>query len=1008
MGSIAGGVPIECKLPVRTNVVTWEKTARDATPDTSTTAADMCGWVTVALDTTPKFIKEPVDSTLKRPDVIIDSLWTDPEYPRDGDTVAVYAKVENIDAIQSTPDTVFVEYYNSDTLLCVDTIIAEIKPESTYVSCVDSAWVAEHGYHLLKAVVNPSMKKFVEHSSDNNAGYRLYQVLLRPYGSISINMDSAYTNIAYAVLNLASTNPNDTLNPPADSMKMWQFYGDSLSLIDSTGWLAFDSTYCWLLRQDEGTQTVYVMYKVGANNESYEYSDQICFDKTAPTYSFVINYDSTFTNNPNVTLKSFLSDGISGPSKMRYGNNELKNPVINSSFESDNNWRYDYAVFDSTLKLYDISVQTSGNYFYQAIPPESLSSFEGDTMLLWIDLVIDDFIGTGRIEFQYIYGDTAVRHIQPIGCSITIPKGTNAKVAQYNLYSYFEFRPDSDSVFTEARIGVWVNSGLGNNGDLYIDNFRLDLVGPPYDYTKFENYDSLKSWTLISGNGVRKVWGQFADCAGNETSVSFDSIIVDTTKPARKVAYPQNGQTISDTISITGWAHDSLEDPPHFKQYELQHQQFMDIFWYGNDPDSLSFIPKYPIQVGGGFKPVKLGDWNTYQVNDGWYNLKLTVADSASNISDTMVSVRVRNDGGGIEGFSGFSNYIYGIAVGEDVYIGEFVSGNIYHYDVNHEIIDTITVNDSLGTGFPFALLLDDTGTVWVANVNSHLISRYTPQGDLILRFAGNFNMPSGICLDPTGNIWISDRLHHKIKKFNKSGDSLYAFGAQGADPGEIDRPIGLAYYNGKIFIADSRNKRISVFDTLGNFVEIFADSTVLTSPFDIVIDSTGCLFVSDILAHDVLEFDPFGNQLFKIDTLLNYPSSLALSPNANFLYVSDTKNKRVMVYEVRGEPGQGGGPQSQGDNQFIRSLFEINPSVAAGRMIIKIHGFIGATVNLTAYDITGRVVRTFFEESFLKTNQNITWDGRDDLNRKLPNGIYFLRFETDDCCKTEKTILLK
>lgn len=169
------GDSVAYKLPMRTNAAKVEKTARNSNPETYTRSADACGWVNIALDTVPKFISEPTDSILRRPDLVIDSIWCDPPYPRDGDSVLVYAMLRNIDTVKATPDTVFADFYNNDTLFAVDTITAEIKPESTYVASLDSSWVAAQGIHLFKTVANPS-KKFVEHDFTNNVQYRRYDV----------------------------------------------------------------------------------------------------------------------------------------------------------------------------------------------------------------------------------------------------------------------------------------------------------------------------------------------------------------------------------------------------------------------------------------------------------------------------------------------------------------------------------------------------------------------------------------------------------------------------------------------------------------------------------------------------------------------------------------------------------------------------------------------------------------------------------------------------------------
>jgi len=705
-----------------------------------------------------------------------------------------------------------------------------------------------------------------------------------------------------------------------------------------------------------------------------------------------------------------MSDSRSGMAQMRFGNENLKNLVWNSAFEVDSLWEYNNALYHDSLRLYEIPIPNAGNYFYQAIAPESLQAFEGDTLLLWIDLVSDTFVGTGKVEFQYIYSDTSRRGDHHTGTEITIPQGTKAWVSDYNLYSCFEFRPDTDSVFTEARVGVFVDSHsvIENSGRLFIDNLRLDVVGPADDYTKFEAYDSPKSWTLASGNGVRKVYGQFADSAGNETAALWDSIIVDTTKPVAIITSPQDDQVLSGNVGITGYAYDYADPVQHFKEYGLYYQGIESEDWYGVHPDSIFYNP-----VDSNSPSQELAKWDTKEVTenhgDGWYHLRLAVSDLADNHRGDTVLVRIRNDRGAKGEIAGFTSDVYGLAAADEIFVGELGTGKIYRYDSCYQLLDTFALVDSIGIGLPLAMTLDDSGKLWVTNITSHYVNRFTPQGDLLLQFAGGFSLPSGITLDETGNEWISDRLHHKIKKFDVMGNLLYQFGIRGRDPGEIDRPIGLTFCDDKVYIADSRNRRISIFDTLGTFIRTIGDSAGLLMPFGLVADSTGCVFVSDVMGNQVIEFGPSGNRLFGIDSILDSPTGLALSLDAKTLYISDTRNKRVLAYEVRSEPPlSGGGPQAIGQVDIDKLAFDIFPSPFTNRLTIKLRGVVGKRVILKFYDATGRLIKTFLDCDLVKIDQNIIWDGHDNQQRKCAAGIYFLRLEIGEYRDMQKVVLLR
>jgi hypothetical protein len=37
-----------------------------------------------------------------------------------------------------------------------------------------------------------------------------------------------------------------------------------------------------------------------------------------------------------------------------------------------------------------------------------------------------------------------------------------------------------------------------------------------------------------------------------------------------------------------------------------------------------------------------------------------------------------------------------------------------------------------------------------------------------------------------------------------------------------------------------------------------------------------------------------------------------------------------------------------------------------------------------------------------------VSWDSRDDQGRRVPAGVYFVRFHTDDHQQVQKTVLLK
>jgi hypothetical protein len=64
--------------------------------------------------------------------------------------------------------------------------------------------------------------------------------------------------------------------------------------------------------------------------------------------------------------------------------------------------------------------------------------------------------------------------------------------------------------------------------------------------------------------------------------------------------------------------------------------------------------------------------------------------------------------------------------------------------------------------------------------------------------------------------------------------------------------------------------------------------------------------------------------------------------------------------------------------------------------------------VSINIYDVSGRVVKSFrLTPDALRATQ-ICWDGKDDLGRFVPAGVYFIRLSCDDKHDETKVIYLK
>ena len=66
------------------------------------------------------------------------------------------------------------------------------------------------------------------------------------------------------------------------------------------------------------------------------------------------------------------------------------------------------------------------------------------------------------------------------------------------------------------------------------------------------------------------------------------------------------------------------------------------------------------------------------------------------------------------------------------------------------------------------------------------------------------------------------------------------------------------------------------------------------------------------------------------------------------------------------------------------------------------------APVEITVYDVRGRVVNRLVRETKPSGSHEVTWDGRDDLGRSVESGIYFYRMRVGNSSSVRKMVLVK
>ena len=225
----------------------------------------------------------------------------------------------------------------------------------------------------------------------------------------------------------------------------------------------------------------------------------------------------------------------------------------------------------------------------------------------------------------------------------------------------------------------------------------------------------------------------------------------------------------------------------------------------------------------------------------------------------------------------------------------------------------------------PLALSAAD-GMVYVADERANLVQVYTSEGQHVRAIGGTgavaLNRPNSVAALPSGDLLIVDTWNYRILRLDAQREPVMAWGAAGefgfdapvAPTDGFWGPRDLALYDDLVFIADTGNKRVRVYRLEANDAIYQYDigrggsaPGELDEPSGLAIHSDGRLFIADTWNRRVAVFDASGAHLqdFRVrgwyNTTFNRPY-LALDESRDFLYVTDPDGKRVLVYSTLGD----------------------------------------------------------------------------------------------------------
>lgn len=393
--------------------------------------------------------------------------------------------------------------------------------------------------------------------------------------------------------------------------------------------------------------------------------------------------------------------------------------------------------------------------------------------------------------------------------------------------------------------------------------------------------------------GAHTATAEVADFAGNRSSTSATFFVVlDATPPLVRLDYPGSAglgveQAVGGVVNVRGVVSDASG-----------------VTWTLEAAPGASATSGFTaIASGAGNTSGLLAAWDTTSLS-GYQTLRLRAQDAFGNSASVTAVVFVGKP-------------VFSFAIGRKD---------------SHVIVNKIKN--------PTGIAVRADGHIWVAATDEDELLLLTSSGAVVAEVDGDrdhghgrhghgrghdddeddlsFKNPQGLALDAADNLYVADKGNDRVLKLSPDGSQVLLQLAKldghgrpkpGSGPGELRHPQDVAVDgNGDIYVADSGNVRIQVFDSSGTFLRQFGPGVLLSTSEvrGIALTAEG-LWVSDKEQERVFLFSRAGTLIKSIgdaDSAVGEISRMRglAADRLGALYVVEPNRDRTQKFDPQGK----------------------------------------------------------------------------------------------------------
>ncbi len=215
------------------------------------------------------------------------------------------------------------------------------------------------------------------------------------------------------------------------------------------------------------------------------------------------------------------------------------------------------------------------------------------------------------------------------------------------------------------------------------------------------------------------------------------------------------------------------------------------------------------------------------------------------------------------------------------IFVSDSVEAVIRVFDVPNGRHFKIGIDEPGKLSKPLGIDVDRQGNLYVADNGARAILIFDKDGKFLRKIGDPkwFDRLANVTVDPKGDrVYLVDvggvaSQQHRVRVINaSSGEPLFDFGKRGKDPGDFNFPRDMVVgKDGRLYIVDSGNFRVQIFDREGKFLKTFGSIGrqlgQFARPKEIATDSAGNIYVVDTAFGNFQIFNSEGDMLMFIGT---------------------------------------------------------------------------------------------------------------------------------------------